>query len=176
MLMLMLKLDEHGAIVRYPYQLGDLMADHPATSFPVPLEAADLAEFGVYPVLAVDPPGASIEQTVLEAAPQLVDGVWTQQWAVTDATPEQVAERRAALVPRAVTMRQARLALMGAGKLATVEAAINALSEPARTAARIEWDYSGEVQRHHGLVASLAPALGLSDEQVDALFVAAAQR
>ena len=91
----------------------------------------------------------------------------------TDATPEQVAERRAALVPRAVTMRQARLALHAAGQLAAVEAAINALSEPARTAARIEWDYSGEVQRHHGLVAALAPALGLSDEQVDALFIGA---
>lgn len=171
--MLMLKLTPDGAVERYPYPLGDLLADHPNTSFALPLDPSDLADFGVHAVAETPAPEAPIEQTVLEAAPQLVDGVWTQQWAVTDATPEQVAERRAALVPRAVTMRQARLALHAAGQLAAVEAAINALSEPARTAARIEWDYSGEVQRHHGLVAALAPALGLSDEQVDALFIGA---
>ena len=77
-------------------------------------------------------------------------------------------------VPLRVTMRQARLALHGAGKLAAVESAIDALSEPAKTAARIEWEYSSEVQRHNGFVAQLAPALGLSDAQLDALFVSAA--
>jgi hypothetical protein len=167
----MLKLNDQGAIARYPYQLGDLMADHPNTSFALPLVPADLTDFGVHAVAEVPAPSATIEQIVAEAAPTLIDGVWAQQWAVTNATPEQIAARRAALVPSAVTMRQARLALHGAGKLAAVEAAINALSEPARTAARIEWDYSGEVQRHHGLVASLAPALGLSAAQVDALFI-----
>ena len=171
--MRMLKLTPEGTIDRYPYPLGDLMADHPNTSFALPLAPADLADFGVHAVAEVPAPSATIEQTVAEAAPQLVDGVWTQQWVVTDATPEQVAERRAALVPRAVTMRQARLALHATGQLAAVEAAINALSEPARTAARIEWDYSSEVQRHHGLVAELAPALGLSEAQVDALFITA---
>jgi len=174
--MLMLKLDGQGAVVHYPYQLGDLMRDNPSTSFSLPLDPVDLVDFGVRVVAEAAPPAATLEQTVTEAAPELIEGVWTQRWAVTDATPEQVAERRAALVPRAVPMRQARLALHAAGQLAAVEAAINALSEPARTAARIEWDYSSEVQRHHGLVAALAPALGLSDEQVDALFVAAAQR
>ncbi len=68
-------------------------------------------------------------------------------------------------------MRQARLALLGAGKLAAVESAIAALSEPAKTAAQIEWEYSNEVQRHNGFVAALGPALGLTDAQVDALFI-----
>lgn len=77
-------------------------------------------------------------------------------------------------VPSSVTMRQARLALLGAGKLAAVESAIDALSEPAKTAARIEWDYSNDVRRHNGLVASLGPALGLTDAEIDALFRVAA--
>lgn len=77
-------------------------------------------------------------------------------------------------VPPSVTMRQARLALLGAGKLALVDAAINSLPEPARTQARITWDYSSEVQRHNGLVSQMAPALGLSSAQIDALFIAAA--
>lgn len=73
-------------------------------------------------------------------------------------------------VPPSVTMRQARLALLGAGLLSSVETAIDAMSEPARSAARIEWDYSNEVQRHNGVVAALGPALGLNDAQIDALF------
>ena len=76
-------------------------------------------------------------------------------------------------VPAEITMRQARLALLGAGKLAAVDTAINAMDEPAKSAAKIEWEYSNTVQRHNGFVAALGPALGLTDAQIDALFLAA---
>lgn len=77
-------------------------------------------------------------------------------------------------VPAAVTMRQARLALLGAGLLGTVTTAINAMAEPAKTAATIEWEYSNELQRDHALVTALGAALGLTSSQVDDLFRAAA--
>ena len=77
-------------------------------------------------------------------------------------------------VPAEVTMRQARLALLGAGLLDDVETAINAMTDPAKSAARIEWDYSNSLRRDHALVTALGAALGLTTEQVDALFVAAA--
>jgi hypothetical protein len=76
-------------------------------------------------------------------------------------------------VPAEITMRQARLSLLGAGKLAAVDTAINAMVEPAKSAAKIEWEYSNTVQRHNGFVAALGPALGLTDAQIDALFLAA---
>ena len=79
------------------------------------------------------------------------------------------------VVPAAVTMRQARLALLGAGLLDDVEVAIAALPSPQKEAARIEWEYSQEVQRHNGFVSVLAPALGMTDEQTDALFMEAAK-
>jgi hypothetical protein len=78
-------------------------------------------------------------------------------------------------VPDRVSMRQARRALRVAGLLPAIEAAINAMSEPARTDARIEWDYSSEVQRHNGFVSVLAGSLGLDDAELDALFVAAGE-
>lgn len=78
-------------------------------------------------------------------------------------------------VPAAVTMRQARLVLLGAGLLDDIDAAINGLPSPQKEAARIEWEYSQEVQRHNGFVSVLAPALGLTAEQTDALFVQAAK-
>lgn len=77
-------------------------------------------------------------------------------------------------VPAAVTMRQARLALLGAGLLDDVETALNALSEPAKSVARIEWDYSNELQRANPLVVTLGGALGLTSGQVDSLFITAA--
>lgn len=96
------------------------------------------------------------------------------------ATPDEVAEIEArrlpapVIVPSAVTMRQARLALLGLGMLDDVDAAIAALPSPHKEAARIEWEYSQEVQRHNGFVAQLGPALGLDAAALDELFVAAA--
>lgn len=77
-------------------------------------------------------------------------------------------------IPASVTMRQARLALLGAGLLDDVDAAINALPSPQKEAAKIEWEYSQEVQRHNGFVSALAPSLGLSETQLDAMFLQAA--
>lgn len=74
---------------------------------------------------------------------------------------------------QSVTMRQARLALLAAGLLPSVDAAIAALSEPQRSEAKIEWEYSQEVQRHNGFVSSVAPALGLTSSDIDNLFVVA---
>ena len=78
------------------------------------------------------------------------------------------------IVPNVVTMRQARLVLFGAGLLPQVEAAIDALTEPQKTAARIEWDYSSEVHRDKPFVQSLATAIGITGAQLDALFIQAA--
>ena len=73
-----------------------------------------------------------------------------------------------------VTMRQARLALLGAGKLPAVNEAIAAMQGAQGEAARIEWEYSQEVQRDRGLVSALSSELGMTEEQLDALFTAAA--
>lgn len=78
------------------------------------------------------------------------------------------------VVPSIVSMRQARLALLQAGKLDDVDAAIAALPSPAKEAAQIEWEYATEVKRDSQLVTQLAPALGLDDAALNALFIAAA--
>lgn len=75
--------------------------------------------------------------------------------------------------PERVTMRQARLALHAAGLLQSVEAAIDALPEPPKTTARIEWDYAGEVHRASEFVALLGAAIELDDQALDDLFFVA---
>jgi hypothetical protein len=69
--------------------------------------------------------------------------------------------------PKVVTMRQARLALLQSGLLATIETAIATGTDEAM---KIEWDYATEVKRDwHSLVA-LTAALGITDLQLDDLF------
>lgn len=77
-------------------------------------------------------------------------------------------------VPSEVTMRQARLALLGAGLLPSIYAAIAALPEPDKSAALIEWEYAGVVGRGSGLIPAMGAALGMTDAQIDTLFTQAA--
>ncbi len=89
---------------------------------------------------------------------------------------EQVQEVVIPAIPAVVTMRQARLALLQIGKLSQVDAAIATLPSPQKEEAQIEWQYSNEVQRHNGFVSSLAPALGLTEPDIDNLFIIAASK
>jgi hypothetical protein len=96
----------------------------------------------------------------------LVGDVWNGDSPATFTRPAAVIE-----VPDEVSMAQARLALLAAGLLQTVEAAVSSLP----TAAQIEWDYRATVHRESALVLQLGGALGLTPKQIDALFVAALQ-
>lgn len=75
--------------------------------------------------------------------------------------------------PTVITRCQARLQLLSAGLLTAVDAAIAGLVGEAGVMAQIEWDTAIKIRRDHALVQQIAAALGLSSEQLDALFVAA---
>lgn len=77
-------------------------------------------------------------------------------------------------VPASVTMRQARLALLSAGKLASVGPAIDAMPSPQKEQAQIEWEFSSTVERHRPLVQAIGPMLGMTEEELDDLFILAA--
>jgi hypothetical protein len=79
-----------------------------------------------------------------------------------------------AVVPQRISMRQARLGLLAAGKLIMVDQAIAGLPGAQKEAAQIEWDYSSWVDRDSTIVALLGPSLNLDDQALDALFIAAA--
>ena len=77
-------------------------------------------------------------------------------------------------VPQSVTMRQVRLALLSAGVLSGVDAAIASLPSPEKETAQIEWDYGGTVERASPLVSMLGQSLALDADALDALFFQAA--
>jgi len=71
-----------------------------------------------------------------------------------------------------VTMRQARLALLAAGLLDAVEAAV----AQADRAVQIEWEYATVVERTSPLVEAIGSGLGMDAEAIDNLFADAATR
>ena len=79
------------------------------------------------------------------------------------------------VVPESITNRQAKLALLAAGMLDDAESAIAGISDAAtRRAVQIEWDYAGEFRRDWPTLEKLAAIMGLTTEDVDALFIAGA--
>ena len=147
-------------------------AAFPQTSFPSALSPQVLAEHGVYPVTQTSPPEHSAATHVVEAAPPVeVDGQWTQQWTVRGLTPEEVMTRAAARRARMKCSRaQGQLALLQAGVLDALEAWVATQSR----STQIDYAARGEWRRDWPLVATGAAALGLTEAQVDDLFILAA--
>jgi hypothetical protein len=73
-----------------------------------------------------------------------------------------------------ITPRQARLALSSVGKLSAVADAIAVTPEPNKTMIAIEWEYATVVERTSPWVEALRPALGMTEQELDNLFVSAA--
>lgn len=109
----------------------------------------------------VEPPVGSVE---VPKAPKTARDIWDgQKWIDAEPLPVLV-----------VDMAQARLALINAGHLDKVEPIIEAMPEPQKSAARIEWEYRARVRRDSDLTQAIAAAIPLSDEEMDQLFTTAA--
>jgi hypothetical protein len=95
----------NNAVVKYPYQWADFMADNNNTQGLNPNDLltifpqTDIAKKG-YSVVAVtaaaQPAFNAITQDCVEGVPALVNGVWTQTWVITLATAAEQSARLAA--------------------------------------------------------------------------------
>ena len=74
-------------------------------------------------------------------------------------------------VPDTVTNYQARAALLRAGLLPSVDAAVKSGGQ--MTEAYQAWEFANDVYRNSPLIATMAAALGLTSAQVDQLFITA---
>ena len=75
------------------------------------------------------------------------------------------------VVPERVSMRQARLAMLQAGILDDVETLIQQMPGDEGRAARIDWEYALDVRRDWPLVGALGTQIGMTEQQVDDLFI-----
>lgn len=74
------------------------------------------------------------------------------------------------IIPKSITMRQARLYLLSLGLLDEVEAIVSQ-----DRAWQIEWEYSSEVLRSNQLISAMQSSLNLTDEAVDNIFMEASK-
>jgi hypothetical protein len=78
-------------------------------------------------------------------------------------------------IPQSITRRQARQALLLAGRLDLVQPAIDAISDATQRALmQIEWMDSQEFERSRPSLIAIGGAIGLDAAGIDALFVQAA--
>lgn len=165
---------------------GSVLSEKEGNALPVSLAGeagyplADVLNFAQTTALA------TAESATADAAKAKNEGAvaLAAEQAAHEATKAQLTEALANIpapnvdangVPQMVTMRQARLMLLGAGLLDKVQGIIDSLPEPQKKAALIDWDYSNTVERKFGLVSQLAPAMGMTEAQIDELFIAASK-
>ena len=74
-------------------------------------------------------------------------------------------------IPDAITSRQGLKILSRNGLLTTVQAALQNMPGQAGADARIDFDHAVDWHRHWPLLVSLAQQLGLSDAQIDQMFI-----
>lgn len=177
---------------------GQIRSDNPNTSLPKVWTEATCDSLGIDPVLASPQPTPSGDYKIVvrDGVEQDSDDNWVYAWTERDMFTEysedvtdeegvtttnvvtvqdqidayeanKLATKREGMV---VTMRQARLALSQAGKLTAVNEAIAVMDEPDKTAVSIEWEYGSTVERVSPWIDTMATALGMTGEEMDALF------
>lgn len=80
---------ENDRVIEYPVYEGELRLRFPNISFPTPFVPPD----GYVSINDVPRPLVNYTQNVTEGTPILVEGEWTRNWVVSDATPDQIQSR-----------------------------------------------------------------------------------
>jgi hypothetical protein len=104
----------------------------------------------------------------------LVNLLWVKESYVRSLTPEEI-EQRKPKPPNICTPRQFRLALIREGiNISNIEAMLNQIEDDMeRQIALIEWEYALEIKREHPLIDSFASIMGITQEQLDNIFIVA---
>lgn len=145
---------------------ADIRRAHPEVSFPPAISIEHVAALG-YAELEYDPqPSVAPGEQLQPGEIREEGGRYVQGWLVVLApAPE---------IPQSVTMRQCRIALLDAGLLDAVQSSIATMPGVDGERARIDWEYALDVRRDWPLINALGSQLGLTDQQIDDLFLAAA--
>lgn len=156
---------------------ADIRASNPLTVFPWPFAPPD----GYDSVIDDEAPDHDpVTEQLVCGEPAQVDGQWRRSITVQPLPPEVVADNleraRLARVPQMVSRAQVKVALIQAGLWAQVLAFVAAIPDPVeRAVAEVTLHDMQEWRRDSAFLAQAGAALGLTAEQLDDLFVAAAQ-
>ena len=85
-------------------------------------------------------------------------------------TPEEIEAYEKSLIPKTITLRQARLYLLSIELLDDLE---NIISQ--NRAYQIEWEYANQIERESPLVSIMGQTLNLDDTAIDNMFMEASK-
>lgn len=94
---------ENNAVAKFPYSMGELLADNPQTSFPQNPTDELLASYGVFPVEQTSAPQVSSTQVAEQIGCVQNGEVWETAWVVRS----KMADELAAEASQRARLRQA---------------------------------------------------------------------
>lgn len=156
----------------YPISFAQLRAAHPLTMFPEGFAEA----FGDYaPVhTTTRPVYDTATHKAVELPPVLMDGQWQQAWDVVALTQQEIDDARRAGTPTSCTPAQGLIALYALQSITEedIATAIAAIPDPVqRYSAQIGYTRATTWERTSATMQALAALLGLSESELDALFI-----
>jgi hypothetical protein len=86
-----LKIDKDEII--YPYSIEQLKSENPYTSFPQNITDETLLEYNIHQVISVSK-GSDYTKNYTEITPVLISGVYYQNWNITDASSEEIEQKK----------------------------------------------------------------------------------
>jgi hypothetical protein len=75
--------------IKYPYSIQELKLENPNTSFPETINNDIILEYNIHQVINVNK-GSDHTKNYTEGEPILVNGLYFQNWIITDATQEEI--------------------------------------------------------------------------------------
>lgn len=155
----------------YPLTLRQVRQAVPNVSLPKEPDEKTLSALGFATVQPTERPAGDV---VTEGSPQKqADGTWQQTWNTRPFTADELEQQRLASIPDSVPALDALLALDAAGLSDAYEAWAN---DPARTfAERAFITKAQNWRRDDPTLQNAGTALGLTNEQIDQLFIDAAK-
>ena len=75
--------------INYPYTIKELREAYPNVSLPAELSEEALSDWGVYSVASTQTPN-DYTKNITEGTPVLTDGVYYQNWVITNATESEI--------------------------------------------------------------------------------------
>ena len=166
------------------YTEREVRAEYKNTSFPKPFDGTKV---GYVYVLPTAKPETTELQIAVRDGVEVIDGNTVQKWKVEDMFSDYTDEEGVLhtkleqeeaytlaqfkqTVPKTITMRQTRLALIQAGLLDTIN---NAVANGTDEVMKVEWEYADEVKRDWDNLNTITTGLGMTERQVDDLFILA---
>lgn len=165
--------DGGNTIVQYPWSIDQMIMANPTVSFMVPVPDEIAADYNTFPV--IDTPQPTFDplwQNLTLVNPAKHDGVWVQQWSVTDMTPEEhavvMANYRGSLF---CSPLQGKIELDNRGLLDSAEVIVASADKITKLA----WANATVWLRTSPMIETIGSELELTPDDLDNLFVQAAK-